>query len=78
LNEINKHGYAVFYFVVIIAALIYIKLKLLPEDYMKPSIRFAVMVFAFTLIIPAAASAMNVKFFLGQVIPYKERKNPPC
>lgn len=44
---------------------------------MKPSIRFAVMVFAFTLIIPAAASAMNVKFFLGQVSLIRSGKTLP-
>jgi hypothetical protein len=35
------------------------------------------MVFAFTLIIPAAASAMNVKFFLGQVSLIRSGKTLP-
>lgn len=34
---------------------------------MKPSLRFAAAVLAMVMIIPAGASAMSVKFFLGQV-----------
>ncbi len=44
---------------------------------MKPSIRFVSGIFILLLILPAAASAMSVKFFLGQVSLVRSGKTVP-